>query len=273
MTEKNMSTYVAMVVDRSGSMERIRDDTIGGINTFLEDQKKDPEGILFTYAQFDDYYEVVYDSMPIIEVPAITRETFQPRGMTALLDAIGKTINRVSSYIAVQDDADKPQKVVLVIVTDGHENSSREFKPDAILELIESKQNNEDWQIVYLAANQNAIKEAQAYGIRGTTVMNYTSGPIGVGNAYIACSNAIKTSRTTGGSIVFSEQDRYCSTADSAAAQQTAKEQWTAAGIDVHPVDVVAGGSVAVSTTAENVGGQVSQTVIQSNSVEDDKSS
>jgi len=238
-----------MVVDRSGSMQTIQDDTIGGINAFLADQKEDPENVRFTYAQFDTEYDVVYDNIPIVEVPDITRETFQPRGSTALLDAIGKTINRTSSYITTQPEDEKPEKVVLVIVTDGHENASREFTRSAVLELIQAKQNNEDWQIIYLAANQNAIAEAQQYGIRGTHAMNYTSGPIGVQNAYVACSaNVRNLKKGFSPSMDFSADQRHMSTADSVEVQQQTVAQYTAAGVDVsgqtvsageHPIDVV----------------------------------
>jgi len=267
MTE-NLRTMIAMVVDRSGSMATIREDTIGGINTFLEEQKRDPEGTLFTYIQFDDAYEVVYDNVPVVEMPSITRETFVPRGSTALLDAMGKTINRMSSYIAAQPEDERPQKVALVIVTDGHENASREFNRSAVMELIKAKQENEDWQVIYLAANQNAIAEAARYGIRGTTAMNYTSGPLGVRNAYIICSNAVRDMKLGHKSDVkFSSHDRYCSTADSAAAQQQTQAQWTAAGVDVSEDS-----SGVKVTTTPILTGQDPVDIVNSTQVEEDES-
>jgi hypothetical protein len=261
MTDKNLRTYIAFVVDRSGSMESIRDDTIGGINTFLKDQKADPENVLYTYAQFDNVYEVVHDTIPISDAPLLDRSTFVPRSMTALLDAMGKTINRVSSYVAAQPDNEKPEKIILVIVTDGLENASREFNRGAINELVKAKQDNEGWEIVYLAANQNAIAEARGYGIKTGAAMNYTAGERGVKNAFMAVaghSHSLK--KGFAASVDFSPQERYCSTADSSAAQEQAISQYNAA----------TGESVSIDTDTDS--GQVTTSVVDSTQSEDETS-
>lgn len=259
MKKTNNKTHIAMVIDRSGSMANIRDDTIGGINTFLDEQRKEPEGTRITYVQFDDVYEVVYDNVEVQYVPRITRETFVPRSMTALLDGIGKTVNRTASYIAAQAPEDRPNKVLFVIVTDGHENASREFTREAVFELINSKQNNEDWQFVFLAANQDAIATAQTYGIRGTSAMNYSAGKVGVANVFIAASNkAMDFKRGTIASVDFDARERYCSTADSASAQDAALQQYAnAVGKTLEEVKQEAlsggqGGATVVSSTTES---------------------
>ncbi len=238
----NLKTYIAMVVDRSGSMGTIRNDTIEGINTFITQQQQDPENTTFTYVQFDTFYEVMQDNVEMSKVKLIDHTTFVPRGGTALNDAIGKTINRVDAFIAAQPIQDRPEKVVLVIVTDGGENASREFKnPAEVKELVTSKQDNEDWQIIYLGANQNAIFQAARYGIRGTSSMNYSPGTKGVKAAYTAAAanvRGLKKGFYEG--IRFDSLQRTSSTADSAELQLQATEQFTAAGIDVSanaPID------------------------------------
>ncbi len=226
----NLRTLIAMVVDRSGSMESIRDDTIGGINTFLAEQKADAENVIYTYAQFDTEYEVIHDNIPMADAPLLDRSTFVPRSATALLDAMGKTINRVSSYIATQPDNEKPERVILVIVTDGRENSSREFTRSAIFELMKSKQDNDDWNVIYLAANQNAIAEARNWGIKAGGAMNYTAGEIGVSNVFAALHTHSTSLKKGLESVVdFSPSERYCSTADSSIAQEQALAQYNAA--------------------------------------------
>lgn len=229
MTE-NLRTLIAMVVDRSGSMNSIVDDTIGGINAFLAEQKKDAENVLYTYAQFDTEYEVVHDTLPISDAPLLDRSTFVPRGATALLDAMGQTINRVSSYIAAQADDEKPERVILVIVTDGRENSSRQFTRSAVMELMQDKQDNHGWNVIYLAANQNAIVEARNWGVKAASAMNYTAGKVGVANVYAAVTDHthnLKKGLTC--SVDFSPQERWCSTADSQLAQEQAISQYNAA--------------------------------------------
>ena len=222
-------THISMVIDRSGSMNSIRQDTIGGLNTFLDEQRKDPENTRITYVQFDDVYEVVYDNVEVKYIPEITREHFVPRGMTALLDAIGKTIHRTASFIAAQPESERPNKVVFVIVTDGHENASHDFTRSAIHELITSKQ-AEDWQFVFLAANQDAIATGTSFGIRSTSNMNYTAGKVGVKNVFAAASNkAGLFKRGFAPSIDFDARERYCSTADSQSAQEAALAQYAAA--------------------------------------------
>jgi hypothetical protein len=230
-------------------MDSIRNDTIEGINTFITEQKKDPENTRFTYVQFDNHYEVVHDNIAMPEVPLVDNKTFVPRGMTALLDAIGKTITRASTYIEAQPVQDRPEKVVLVIVTDGHENASQQFNKAQVRELVTSKQNIDDWQIIYLGANQNAILQAAQYGIRGTTSMNYSAGTKGVKAAYTAAAvnvRGLKAGVYEG--IKFDSLQRTSSTADSVALQNAAVDQYTAAGIDVSanaPVDPDSSGQTA----------------------------
>ncbi len=134
-------THITVILDRTGSMQAIRDDTIGGYNAFLDTQRQAPGAPTLTLVQFDsqDPYEIVHQFTPLAGVPKLTRETYVPRGGTPLLDAMGRGINDLEQQMASLEDADKPSRVVLVIVTDGQENASREFRRDQIVEMIRRK--------------------------------------------------------------------------------------------------------------------------------------
>ena len=169
---RNDLTDITMVVDRSGSMASISTDAEGGINTFVEQQKKEPGEALLTLVQFDTDYEFVHSGMPIKQVPAFA---LVPRGSTALLDAIGRAINETGARLAKMEESQRPGLVVFVIVTDGQENSSREFKREQIRKMIEHQQSDYKWQFTFLAANQDAFAEGAALGIAAAGIANWTA--------------------------------------------------------------------------------------------------
>lgn len=148
------------LLDVSGSMESCWDDTIGGFNSFLSDQKA--TGGRLTLVQFDHEYTVTCSRTPIKDVKPLTRETYKPRGSTALLDAIGTMIK----------DWTARAKPSVVILTDGLENSSKKFTKAHIKDLIEAK-TKEGWTFAYLGANQDAFAEAGSIGIAPGCTMNY----------------------------------------------------------------------------------------------------
>ena len=148
------------LLDRSGSMESCWDDTIGGFNSFVTDQMN--LGGKLTLVQFDHEYYVAYENIELKNVKPLTRETFKPRGSTALLDAIGK---------AIKANTDS-QNVTLIVLTDGHENASREYTKSHIKDLIEQK-TKDGWTVMYLGANQDAFSEARSMGIGAANTMNY----------------------------------------------------------------------------------------------------
>jgi uncharacterized protein YegL len=148
------------ILDRSGSMDSCLDDTIGGFNAFVREQI--PIGGTLTLVLFDHEYTSVYSRKPINEVEPLTRETFMPRGSTALMDAIGRTIK----------DNWSRNRPTVVILTDGQENSSHQYTKAHIKDLIEERQ-REGWTFVYLGANQDAFAEAGGLGIASCTTVNY----------------------------------------------------------------------------------------------------
>lgn len=155
-------TDITMVIDRSGSMESIRSDAEGGINTFIESQKSESGEALLTLVQFDGEYEFVHKGVSIGSVP---RFELVPRGSTALLDAVGRAINETGARLAAMDESQRPGLVVFVIVTDGAENSSREFTRDQICKMVEHQQSAYKWQFTFLAANQDAFAAGGSMGI------------------------------------------------------------------------------------------------------------
>ena len=161
--------HISVILDRSGSMETIRDDTIGGVNAFLKAQQAQPGETTLTLVQFDsqDPYEIVFHALPITEVPPLTRETFVPRGGTPLLDALGRGINDTASIIG--DCA----RVLFAVVTDGQENASCEFRKESVARMIAERQ-QQGWQFAFLSADLEAIQGAQTYGVHANATMHFT---------------------------------------------------------------------------------------------------
>ena len=153
-------TDITLVVDRSGSMEKIREDAEGGVNTFIQEQAKHPGEALLTLVQFDTEYEFVHRGMPIKQVPPYT---LVPRGNTALLDAVGRAINETGERLAKMAEEDRPGLVVFVITTDGLENSSKEFSKAQIKELIERQQSAYKWQFIFLGPIRMRSRKPEAW--------------------------------------------------------------------------------------------------------------
>ncbi len=202
-------THIQVLLDRTGSMQAIRDDTIGGFNTFLKEQKELPGKATLSLAQFDsqDPYEVIHRFKPIAEVPELTRETFVPRAATPLLDAIGRCINDAEEAINGLTEGERPGKVVLVIITDGQENASREFRKDQIKKMIEEKQ-NAGWQFVYLSADLESIDDAMVIGFQSVSTMAYDPNSKGVAAMYSSVSDRVASFRAGGQSVSFTQEDR-----------------------------------------------------------------
>ena len=164
---------ITLVVDRSGSMESIKSDAEGGINTFIAEQRKEPGQAFLTLVQFDTEYDFVHRGVPIDQVP---RFQLVPRGSTALLDAMGRAINETGERLSRMNEEDRPGLVIFVVVTDGEENSSKEFTKAKIKEMVERQQNVYKWHFNFLAANQDAFAEAGGLGIDAAGAANWDQG-------------------------------------------------------------------------------------------------
>ena len=198
-------TEIVVVLDRSGSMGSISKSTVEGFNTFLNEQQNAEGEAFMTLVQFDDRYEIDYKSVPVKDVsPLIDGETFKPRGMTALLDAIGKTINELET------DRD----VVFVIITDGDENSSREYKRDAIMNMIKTLEDEKGWYFLFLGANQDAIAAGGGMGIGGNKSFTYNATDDGTANAFASFSSNITNYRSAKMNYSSMNMDKNISLAD-----------------------------------------------------------
>jgi hypothetical protein len=201
-------THIVFVLDRSGSMSSVRDDTIGGCNTFLQSQRELDGECTFTFVQFDNEYEVLHDVVPVGEVPDVTADTFVPRGMTALLDAIGRTVVSTGEMLNQMDEDERPSKVLFAIQTDGKENASSDFSRERINEMIKHQQDQYSWEFVFLGANQDAISEGQRLGIGAGKSLTYASNARGTSAAYDSLAKMSSAYRTTGLAPDFDASDR-----------------------------------------------------------------
>lgn len=196
-------THISVVLDRSGSMASIKDDTEGGFATFLADQKAEPGEASIELRQFDTIFEVVYPPTPIEHAEPLV---LAPRGGTALLDAMGRAITETKEWLDALDEDMKPENVVMAIITDGQENSSVEWTHPRVMELVK-QQTDAGWTFLYLGANQDAIAVGASVGIAAANSMSYTGQT--VGSTYSSLSSSVTRTRTTGSATAgFTQQER-----------------------------------------------------------------
>ncbi len=191
-------TEILFVLDRSGSMARLREDAIGGFNTFLKDQKEQEGEANMSLVLFDHEYILVHDRVPVADIEGLDDNTYVPRGRTALLDAIGRTVNEVGTKLSAIDEAERPGKVICVILTDGLENASQEFSRDSIKTMIEQQAENYNWEFMYLGADAGAFAEASSIGVRSSNTAHVRPGSEGLRHSYQAVSRAVSSYRTSG---------------------------------------------------------------------------
>lgn len=207
----NNYTHINILIDRSGSMESIRDDTIGGYNAFLQEQQKTEDRTTLTLVQFDtqDPFEVIYRAVPLTEADPLSRESYVPRAMTPLFDALGRCINDCESMPASMEDSERPGQVLFVVVTDGQENSSREFNKQQVGKRIDQKK-ADGWEFVFLSADLDAMNEAMVLGVPHTHSIAYDADSAGVRNAWTSLSSNTTQYRTSGApeSLHFKDEDR-----------------------------------------------------------------
>lgn len=182
---KNL-TEMIFIMDRSGSMQNLVSDTIGGYNSMIDKQRGEEGEASVTTVLFDDQYEILFDNVDIKKVAEITDKEYYARGMTALLDAIGKTISQVAARHSNFVESAVPAKTVVVIITDGMENASKEYNLPTIKSMIEKQKNEFGWEFVFMGANIDAISVAGSMGIDASRAANYHADVVGTATNFMA---------------------------------------------------------------------------------------
>jgi hypothetical protein len=188
-------TEIAYILDRSGSMQSLASDAIGGFNSFLKSQKETEGRANFTLVLFDHEYLVPHKNLDIQQVPDLDERTYVPRGNTALLDAIGRTVDELGSYLASLPEERRAEKVIVAIFTDGLENASTRYSRERVSEMIKHQQEKYNWEFLFLAANQDAIATAATLSIPAPQAMHFAATPAGVRYSQDMLSERVSKSR------------------------------------------------------------------------------
>ena len=184
-------TEIVFILDRSGSMSGLESDTIGGYNALLEKQKEAPGDAIISTILFDDRREVLHNRLDIKKVKPLTQEQYFVRGCTALLDAVGGAIDHIESLHKEIKEANRPEKTIFVITTDGMENASCEYGYNRVKWMIERQKEREGWEFIFLGANIDAIGVAESFGISADHAANYHADSEGTKLNYKVVSEAI----------------------------------------------------------------------------------
>ncbi len=198
--KKNL-TEIVFILDRSGSMAGLEEDTIGGFNAMIEKQKREAGEALVSTVLFDNVSQVIHDRVDIQKIEPLTRKDYYVRGCTALLDAVGGAIHHIGNVHKYAREEDRPEKTLFVITTDGMENASRQYSYDRLKAMITRQKEKYGWEFIFLGANIDAAKEAARFGIDADRAANYHADHTGTAVIYEAVSEAVcnvRASRTMG---------------------------------------------------------------------------
>jgi len=202
-----MRTHVTFVLDSSGSMSKIRDDTIGGFNTFLEDQYGEPGEATVTLYDFNDSVERVYEGKSLDSAPQLDEETYTPGGQTALHDAIATAITETERRIEKLPAGVRPDNVIVVALTDGKENAS-ETPQERVRELVENHREEHDWEFLFIGANQDAALTAAEMGVDADSSLDMTHSGEGSKRAYQSTSESVSRARREGDTGEYDDEAR-----------------------------------------------------------------
>lgn len=190
---KNL-TELVFILDRSGSMSGLEDDTIGGFNSFIEKQKGVDGECLVSTVLFNQTSKVIYDRVSLQDIRKMTRDDYLPSGCTALIDAMGDAIHHIRNVHKYIREEDVPEKTIFVIITDGMENASKRYSSDDVKKMV-SKQKEEGWEFLFLAANIDAVETAKHYGIEEDRAVRFHSDSRGTRKNYEVLSDAVECCR------------------------------------------------------------------------------
>lgn len=186
---------IICIIDASGSMKLIKNDAIGGFNSFLDEQKKLPGEAALTLIQFNTDYDVIHENKPLSEVNPIKDKEYIPKGSTALLYAVGKAIDSTGQRLANTPEEKRPDKVIVAILTDGQENASQSYDLPKINSMIRHQKEKYSWEFIFLGANQDSFAEAAKIGIDSKDTFDFAATNEGIKTAYSEMSDSISTYR------------------------------------------------------------------------------
>ncbi len=202
-------TYIIFVIDRSGSMSSIRTDMIGGFNAFIKAQRDANIGDCRVFAyQFDTEYTTIFENLDVNKVPELTEATYQPRGGTALYNSLGKTINDIGVKLSVLPESERPEKVLIVTITDGEDNSvltnfkySIQYTSTKVKEMVKHQTENYKWDFAYIGANQDAWAVGSSMGVSNN--LNYVADSAGTAYAFDNLTKSTLSYRSAGSGSAF----------------------------------------------------------------------
>ena len=192
---RNNRTELVFILDRSGSMSGLEADTIGGFNSMIEKQKREPGEALVSTVLFDHESAVLHDRVPLGRVAPMTARDYSVRGSTALLDAIGGAIHHIGNVHKYARPEDVPEHTLFVITTDGMENASHRYDSDTVKHMIERQKTKYKWEFLFLGANIDAIETARRFGIDASHAVNYHADHKGTQLNYEVLSDAVSAVR------------------------------------------------------------------------------
>lgn len=193
--EKNDSTELVFILDKSGSMGGLESDTIGGFNALLNKQKKEAGEVKVTTVLFNHHYELLHDRLPINGISPLSERDYEVGGTTALLDAIGSTINKIGNVQKQTSEDQRAGKVLFVVTTDGLENASCEYTHKKIQSMINRQKEAYGWEFIFIGANIDAVKTAKEFGIAEEFAVNYHADEEGTELNYRVMSETISSFR------------------------------------------------------------------------------
>lgn len=191
-------TEMVFILDRSGSMNGLEKDTIGGFNSMVDKQRKEEGEAYISTVIFDDRSEVIHDRVPLDKIGKLTEDEYYVRGCTALLDAVGDAIKHIGNVHKYAREEDVPEKTIFVITTDGMENASNHFTYSQLKNLISQQQEKYGWEFLFLGANIDAAAEAGRIGIKADNAVRYECDNVGIDVSYSAVAETVACFRKEG---------------------------------------------------------------------------
>ena len=188
-------TELVFILDKSGSMSGLEKDTIGGFNSMINKQRKEEGEAVVTTVLFNDKRSIIHERVDIKEVSLLTEKEYFTCGCTALLDAVGSTINKIRNIHKIMNEEDLPEKTLVIITTDGLENSSMEYSYLTLKNMVEKLRNEYNWEFIFLGANIDAAQEARRFGVEDSNAVNYNCDDEGIELNYDCISKAVSDIR------------------------------------------------------------------------------